>query len=72
MQGSGNNPPWKLDSKARYAAYDGERAQKYFRQANGGEFYGGGNGARGEGELWQTPSFFPILSLLVSCSSDPI
>jgi len=46
MQGSGNTPPWKLESKSKYSKYDSKRAQKYF------------------GVSFETPPFFPILSLL--------
>lgn len=49
MQGSGNTPPWKLESKAKYSFFDGKRAQNYF------------------GVSFETPPFFPIMSLLV-CS----
>jgi glutathione S-transferase kappa 1 len=62
MQGSGNVPPWKLAAKARYANYDGDRAQKYFRKS-AGEYYG--DNPKNEMKLWSTPPFFPILSLLV-------
>jgi len=61
MQGSGNNPPWQLDAKAKYAAFDGVRAQKYFKTI-AGEYYG--DGPQKELKIWATPSFFPILSLL--------
>jgi glutathione S-transferase kappa 1 len=30
MQGSGNTPPWKLDTKAKYQNFDSKRAQNYF------------------------------------------
>ena len=61
MRGSNNNPPWILDAKKKYLSYDVIRAQTYFRKV-GGQLYG-------NGPQWKTPSFFPLLTLLVR---DPI